>query len=305
MIISIIATGKEAQAIVFIPPVIYIATLSLGAFIINISIFIAIWLATQGIINRLYFGKALHQIIRIFLGIFGKAVVLFAASVISILFFNPLNPKEVIISSILAGILCLIFIFLGNFKEYRLVQKKEKLATIGSMLLFFILTAIIIFISASLALKTKILSTGENGLGAYKENLSAPNGFTLPLQKSTEYISKDEAEKGIAPDYKNDAIEDNKSDRSMAQLLWFYPSDFKVCEVYFDTNLILAVHPKNNCYYYDSGKLQKLPCPISVSLDDVPLNLAKADGQYNIYGQGSCVEKYRASITQEGFNMNK
>ncbi len=301
LIIGVSMSGNDAEAIVFIPPVIYIATLSLGALIVNISIFIAIWLAAQGVLNRLYFGKAMHEIVRVFFNVLGRVAILFIASVASVLFYNPLNTREVVISSILAGVLCLALVFLGNFREYRLVSKKEKLAAIGSMSIFFVLATVIIFISASSALKTKILRTGENGLSVYKEDKSALDGFALPLQKSAESVPKNEAEKGIAPQ----TPEDRKTDQSLKQLLWFYPSDFGSCEIYFGADLIKSVRPEDNCYYQDKGEAQRLPCPVSVLAGDIPASSVRPGVQDKIYGQGSCAEEYWVRITQEGFNMSE
>lgn len=63
LLVAALFLTLSVRSIIFIPPVIYIVTFSLGAFITNIFIFLAFWMAVNGLINRPYLGKPVHELI--------------------------------------------------------------------------------------------------------------------------------------------------------------------------------------------------------------------------------------------------
>ncbi len=148
---------KEAEAIVLAPPIIYTAIFSLGAFIMNMCFFIALWLAIAGAINRLYFGKHVYEIARVYFNITGKVVIFIVSAAIAAVILNPLNTKEIISTSLLAGILGLAILFISNFREYRLFSEKQKMSFIKSIVALGLSIIIVTFFSASFTLKNKTL----------------------------------------------------------------------------------------------------------------------------------------------------
>ncbi|MBU1975256.1 MAG: hypothetical protein KKG59_02515, partial [Nanoarchaeota archaeon] len=181
-ILLFVVIGNYVTALVFIPPIIYFASVSLIGFITNMFLFLAVWLAIKGFINRSYFGKPVHEIVSIVLGWIGKIVIIILSAIVPLLVLKPIIPLEIAISSLIAGVICLIVLFLNDFRRIRLIQKKEKLAMVRSVTLLSLVVIIITFASASFALETKALHIDKES-GAVVQT-DAPSVSEKLLQKS-------------------------------------------------------------------------------------------------------------------------
>lgn len=307
IVFAVLILASGVKAIVFIPPIIYIATLSIGSFILNLCAFLAVWLAARGVLDRGYFGKAMHEIVGLILGLLGKSALLVLSAMVPILVLNPLNRQDIAFSSLVAGALSFALLSLNVFRRYRLAQKNEKISLIGSTVFFSVLVILVTFASASLALETKTLRNRDNETGV--SNDSGKKGFKMASPPSGIADSSPSLGKKKAADFRestpdgyyqsnNEGLE---SSQSIRQEIWFYPASFDACEIYFNDRRILAVYPSRNCYFYDAnGQPAKIPCPIQVSASQVPLN---ASG--NLYGNGSCTENYSIFVSKDGFNVNR
>jgi hypothetical protein len=297
-------TALKASAIVFVPPVIYIATLSLGAFVVNVFAFFAVWFAAKGLIDRLYFGKPMHELIRLFFSLLGKFAILFIAAAVSVATLDPLNKKEVLAASVLAGVLGLVLIFLSSFREYRLEPKNKKVYFAGSMMFFSLVVFGVTYASALRALEIKILRIGgDNGPVEYQKKDALPGDISLPRQKAPSALPGVESDQGIAPSLQEQkAAERLGMVRKETQVLWFNPVDLTPCEIYFGGILVLSTVSHDNCYYNNDITTHRIICPVSIFREDVSVNLIKTIGDVvNIHGEGSCEERYNVIITEGGF----
>lgn len=295
---------NKAYSIAIIPPIIYIATLSIGSFIVNLCIFAALWMATKGIIDRAYLGKKVHEIVRLLFRLIGGSIALLLSATISIIIFNPLNTEEIIFSSATAAFISLTLFWLSNFREYRLVQKQEKISILKSVAAFSALVFLATFISASTSLETKILRTNDAGIRQSPE--SPLLEFSKPNEKRTpESFMRDQA--GIQPsENKKEISMPEPHDVATKKTLLFYPQNANRCEIYSDDTLISALKPSQNCYYYkNNNEMEKIYCPVILDISDVTKNLIDQSTTVNIDSRGSCEEKYSATLTKEGFKINE
>ena len=83
-----------ACGIVFVPPAIYVVTLSIGAFLTNAFLFLAAWLAVSGLLDRRFFGKKPHELVRAALSFAGRAFVFISCALLSVLIISPVTPSE-------------------------------------------------------------------------------------------------------------------------------------------------------------------------------------------------------------------
>lgn len=194
----LLIAASEAKAIVFIPPVIYIASLSIGAFIINVFAFFAVWFAARGLIDRMYFGKPMHEIVRALFGLIGKFALVIIVAVASIKIVDPLNKKGIISAAIFATAFGSILFVLANFREYRLEFKRNQFAIMRSILVFAAAIFLITYSSSVWALKIKAINMRKSGFIEYRRT-----NLTLPDTETTEQNSTlDEArniESGAMP----------------------------------------------------------------------------------------------------------
>lgn len=300
--------AREASGIVFVPPVIYIATLSLGVFVMNVFAFFAVWLAVKGLIDRVYFGKPMHELVYLLFSLLGKFVIFIITSSVSMLALDPLNKKEVLIASVLAGILSLIFIFLSDFREYRLISKEKKFIHMGQMIFFSLVVFIVTYVSALRALEVKVLRTNDDGsVIEYRKEESFQDNLSLPKQKSLQAVPQAENDQGMASYYPEQKIaEDSGLVQKKTKALWFYPIKFEPCEIYFGEKLVFTAIPRDNCFYNNNVNSHRIICPVSIFVEDIPANLIRGIGDFvSMRGEGSCTEKYSIIITEDGFNINE
>lgn len=279
--LAVFALFRQAEAIIFIPPVIYIVTVSFSSFIANISISIVFWLVVKGIADRSYFGRPLHEIINFIFNFLGKIFILVFSTLSPIFILDPINAKEIFFSSLISGVLSLAILFLAGFREYRLIQKNEKISFLKSIAIFSAITVLLTFFSAFFALEEKALNM-TNGIEYKEEPLL---GFP---QKAGEEVSYKEDYSGVK------------------ESLWFYSLDISLCQVYFENDLILTAIPSRNCYYYnENNQKERIPCPVLLKISDIPEYLIETRKEGDIYGKGSCVGNYSVILSENGFNVGK
>ncbi len=305
LFLALVIPVFKASSIVFVPPVIYIATLSLGSFLTKIFIFIAFYLTSNGLANSLYLGKPLYEITKSFFSFAWRSLVIILSAAASVKIFGPLNAQEALTASLAAGVISLIVFFLASFREYHFSDLNRKTFIFVSNLFFSLFIVLVAFISVLLSLETRALDTGRGAEGWYEETqvpVAAPS-----LDESEK--AKDFFQENSAGVYENDYYESEKPEvekEIVREYLWFYPQNYSLCQIYFDDIPLFSEKPALNCYYYRSdGRAERIFCPIPVSISDIPQNLKKADKFGNIFGQGSCKENYSISLRQEGFNIKK
>ena len=307
----------QAQAIVFVPPIVYFTTISIVSFITNIFLALAVWLAVKGLANRLYFGQPLHTIVSNMLGWLGSSFVIVVSSLVPISVMHPIFVKDLALSSILAGLLCFLLLFVGSYRKIKAEQEYRKKSWIR-IILTSIVVIILSFVSASFAVKTSTLHNDSAGNTKFTENsdikiasgaLSKAGAPSMVADSqsspSPSMVSKIKKEIGqemqpSAP-MVSDMPPENPKAASIKKIdaLWFYPSDASTCRIYFDQKLVLSEKPEMNCYYIDdSNKKVKMYCPIQLKLD-----IASKEGKPfgTIQANGSCSDSFKVRIDESGF----
>jgi hypothetical protein len=261
--VLLLLTVSCAGAIVFVPPAIYVVTLSVGAFLTNAMLFVAAWLAFSGLLDRRFFGKKPHELVRCALSFMGRAFVFLSCALLSVLIVSPVTPVENMQAAAVSGAAAFCLLFLGSFRVLLVAEGKGK--KIYSLTLCALLAAGGTYLSIALAQETKVIHTN----GAYEKKDMALS----------------------APSIADMANEIGSADLSIPKIYvpsgyLFYPQGPGACSIFYRNESIKTITPTYNCYYYENGRSQRVYCPVDISLEDLP------DGKGILAGRGSCMEVY-------------
>jgi hypothetical protein len=247
-------------AIVFVPPAIYVVSLSLGAFVTNAFLFVAAWMAVSGLLDRRFFGKRPHELIRSILSAAGKAFLFLSCAALPVLALSPVTPEETIYTGAVAGSLFIAVSFLASFRDMRLSDALKRNKAIAYIALSALFTAGATYASVVLAQETDIIHTKET---YEKEDnaVSAPGSMLNADMKV--------AEKPV-----------------VAAGYWFLPRDSSECMIFLDGKELKSFRPENNCYHTSGGRAERIYCPVYVGQKDLPA------GAGLLEGIGSCTERY-------------
>jgi 4-amino-4-deoxy-L-arabinose transferase-like glycosyltransferase len=269
----------SAYALVFIPPMIYFASVSIIGFLTNLVLFLAVWLAIKGYLNRSYFGKPLHEVVSLILGGLGTVAIVIFSSLLPLLIIHPILTREILLTSFIAGVLCFILLFLSKYRNFRLEDHAQRVHQVRSVAILAIAVIIVTFVSAYFALETTVLHTnGQQGTEFQQAQQSASMGLNK-----------------IASEARAPMSDRLSATPNHVRTLWFYPQSSEECIIAFEGKQILSVHPRKECYYISSdNSRQKIECPISLAS-----NLLSGSGE--ITSSGSCANQYKVLVDSQGF----
>ncbi|MFZ2970167.1 MAG: hypothetical protein WA063_03405 [Minisyncoccia bacterium] len=294
--------SREANAIVFIPPVIYISTLSAWSFVTNVFLLAAFYMSVNGVVNNLYFGKPMHEVIRLLFSFIGKLIILILAAFIAIKLFDPIDIYGIYISSVFTALICFILNSLSNFRFYRLGGEENRKAIIRSLLLYTIIVFIVTFFSVSFAITTEVIDMA----GELKK--TSVNALAVPESND----AKNEINK---KEYGNKGLYDSSgsSNSSVPQQygasyemprtsIWFFPQNKEFCEIYYNGLKLREIKSPQSCFYYrENGKPARIFCPIELKASDLPPEGNAIGEEATINGIGSCDENYVVVLDNDGF----
>jgi len=285
---------KMAEAVIIVPPVIYIATFSLGTFILNAFMMASVFMAGKGLIDRFYFGKHMHELVGIAFSYVGSMVVIMGASFASIAIFDPIDSRTLFYASIFSTFLSFLVMALGNFRKYLLADPYGRNEAIMRLITFSILVFIITFISAYFSINTSVLrkrvASGPSYADENSENV--PLDLSVGLNFTREERSMDLSEK-----------EKPLSSASFAQeTIWFNPYKVGQCEIYVSGKYVKSQEPAGKCFYYDRNmNAKRVICPIALDIADLKKIALPMNREMQLEGRGSCLDNYRAYVTDKGF----
>jgi len=252
-----------ACGIVFVPPAIYVVTLSIGGFLTNAFLFLAAWLAVSGLLDRRFFGKKPHELVRAALSFAGRAFVFLSCALLSVLLCSPVTPAENMQAAAVSGAAAFGLFFLGGFRVLLVTENRSK--KIYALALCALLTAGGTYVSIVLAQETKVIHT--KGANEKKDaTLSSPS----MADKAKEMGSADLSMQKI----------------SVQSGYLFYPQGPGTCSIFYRNELIKTATPEYNCYYYENGISERMYCPVDISLEGLQEGLGALEGR------GSCTEVY-------------
>jgi hypothetical protein len=266
------------NAIAVIVPV-YVATLSIIAFVSNILITIAVYAAAKGFFNRKSFGHNFSEKLSILLDIFGKAALLIITTTISILWLSPVTTEESLATGLVAASISLIVIFLNSYRKMSILPKERaKIARgiAGFCIFVFLSCSVIAYFSVELTGATKGLEKAPQTINSPFEDIVQgiiQGGSSAPAQSE---IQKPTAPSQSASNKVDENIE------SFNVILW--PASAEPCIV---SNLLttISINPKEGCYKIVNNIRYKTFCPILVSSEDL-----RYSSDINV--SGSCNDSY-------------
>ena len=301
LLFGILIAGN-ANAIAFIPPVIYVASMSIMGFIANMFLILAVWLAVKGVINRSYWGKPIHEIVSLFLGWLGTAFAVALSSLFPVLILRPILTREIIVSCIIAGCLCFMILFLNEYRHFHQITKDQKMKSFRHLISIALLVVIISYFCVSLSIKTYAHHINSGKGSEYQ--IEAESNAGSPLMES---IASRQS-KSFSDSASNIAETESSSSTDIFKTIWFYPRNSDICIIYFNDDLIGSYAPQMSCYYKTSdNKEERTQCPVALNFDTFieKLSTTKLSSSQEgvITASGSCNEKYLVTIKDAGFKV--
>ncbi|MFA6065504.1 MAG: hypothetical protein WCW44_00885 [archaeon] len=262
------------SAIAVIPPAIYVATLSLTAFLANIFITIAIFIAAKSFSNKNTLSKGLTQKIGFGLELIGKTALLIICTTFAIALINPILINEAILTGGIAAGMCAIILFLYNYKKLSIKNSESRKRILKTILVF----SIFVFISSSIggyySIETKILLV--NGQEANQTQSMQNNS---PLADIVSGFVSNQSQVASAPEQ---GLQKETAPR--AQILIFNPINSDECNI-SSSEKTISIKPKTNCFSSVNEIQQRVICPII-------LNESEFLSGSKITSSGSCSETY-------------
>ena len=292
--ISIIAVyfAKIAEAIVIVPPIIYVASFSVGTFVLNTFMMTAVYMAGRGLVDRFYHGKQLHEIVGIAFSYLGYIFVIIATAFISIAIFDPIDARSLFYASVFSTFLSFLVMALNNFRKYTLTDPHKRDEVVLPILVFSVIVFIITFVSAYFSISTSIIK---------KQDVPIKTMVSEDVQNtpSADFGINFEASKKTAGEYKKQdtsaALSETRED------IWFYPFMNGICEIYAGGRLIKAEMPSGKCFYYDnSNNTKRMICPIYLTFEELSRSQINKNVLIQIEGKGSCLDGYKVYISESG-----
>ena len=136
MLLALVFLLTFCSAIAVIGPAVYVATLSLTAFMANTLITIAIFVAAKSFSDKNTLTKGISSKISFILELIGKIALLIISTSIAILIVNPILLSEAIYAGFIAAIICSIILFLYNYKKISIKEKEMNKKILKTTTLF-------------------------------------------------------------------------------------------------------------------------------------------------------------------------
>ncbi len=281
---------SSVNAIVIIPPVVYIATISILALVLNAFVGLFFWIAIQGVATKKLFGKPLHEILNFLLPSAGKLLFALILTVIFSLMLSPIEINEIILTSIIISVIFAVVLSLSKFREIRNTEHKSKI--IAGIALFSVAVLAVSLLSIMFSIEIVSVS-GEYGeevpLGDLLDYL--PIAPSMISDKSMEMpASAGDVAEGIAPE---DTVEKKKIIRS----IWLVPDSGADCTLTIGERE-LSFTPEKNCVKGIESEIKRSYCPIEVT----PAQIYET-GQIKLKAGGSCSGEILVFINNYGFEV--
>ncbi len=273
-LLSLLLLLTFCSAIAVIAPVVYVATLSITAFLANTIITIAIFIAAKSFSSKNELGKGLTQKVSFFLEIIGKTSLLIVSTTLAILIVNPILISEAIFTGIVAAVICAIILFFYNYKKFSIKNTEIKKKIIKTTAIF----CIFVFISSTLvgyySIETKVILL--DGQGVNQQKVTQTNA---PLADIANGFIANQSQSASAP------IQGmQKESENAPQLLVFTPINLNECIISSNEKTI-SIKPQNNCFSEVNGFQERVICPIV-------LNESEFTSGSKLNSSGSCSETY-------------
>lgn len=281
-ILFFLSLAASAQAIVIVPPVIYIATLSILSLIFNLLIGFFFWLAVQTVIFKGPGAAKGIQLVEGSISILGKIVPIF----LLIFFMEPLFDVSslfgILFFALIITLILTFFLLLSHFRDIRNTLQKVPLlqSLLFSILFIFLITTAAVFFSVS--------------FNAVYSNPSTPsaNDAAGIAASSPSTIASDSTGYGKATDSTDAA----RSSMIVSEF-WLTPTSSAPCVLSY-SDQVLSFTPVKSCYQKTAQGFIRSFCPIKVSASQI-----QADSLTQLEESGSCSGSFLAQSKNGGLEL--
>lgn len=277
--LALIFAAGFASAIVIVPPVVYVATISILSIIFNMIVGFFCWLAIQGIASKTVFGKKIDSVLETAIPVFGKILFALLLTVIFSFFFAPSGIQEILFASAAITLVFFLALLLSNYRQIRNSPEKGRQfpsIAVSSILVFAIVSASI-FLSVTFAPMNQGRGPllGDSAFGVSRSQ-SAPASEDI-LGKSSASIP----EAG-----------------SLTKELWLIPSGPEAC-ILSANGRQFSFTPSMNCFSKTQEGFEKTFCPIKIT----PGLFENSAAILELSASGSCSGKISARISNGQFEV--
>lgn len=280
LLIVFLVVLNSVNAIVIVPPAVYVATLSILSVLFNMFVGLFAWIAVQGIATKKFFGKPFHSIAGFVVSSMGKlffAVLLVAG--FSVL-FNPIELMEALFVSVVAGGVFFFCLFLSRFRQLR--DSRKKLRITGRIALFSVIVLVIGFVSITFSIQLVHVSSGKKA-----PVTEAPLSFP---EKPTELPYQDKIRKEATPGKIPEG-------GITVEELWLVPVNGKKCILSANGSELFFTLEKNCIEKSESG-LNRVFCPIKIE----PRQFSQK-GVIELKATGSCSGEMIVRVKENQFEV--
>ena len=134
----ILSFALSTDAIIVVPPVIYIASISVLSVVIKLSILFFAWLAVQGFASRRLLGKEISVIMASIIPQILNAMLIFTLILLASLIFSPKTYEDASIASFFVAFFASISRVFWLLRSFANSNEKNKMI-FGFIILFFII----------------------------------------------------------------------------------------------------------------------------------------------------------------------
>ncbi|MDO8647042.1 MAG: hypothetical protein Q7R70_01325 [Candidatus Diapherotrites archaeon] len=276
--LALIFAAGFASAIVIIPPVVYVATISILSIIFNMIAGFFCWLAIQGIASKTVFGKKLDSVLETAIPVFGKILFALLLTVVFSFFFSPSGIQEILLASAAITLVFFLALLLSNYRQIRNSPEKGRKQfpsiAVSSILVFAIVSASIFFsVTFAPISQAQRPLLDDSAFGVSKSQSAPAESISRPSTDSEKNYLTNE--------------------------LWLVPSSIEACKLSVNGIEQFSFTPSKNCFERTASGFEKTFCPIKIT----PALFESLGETMELSASGSCSGKLSAKISNNQFEV--
>jgi len=271
--ITFLALCGFAGAIVIVPPVVYIASLSVLSVMLNLFAGVFFWIALQGIATKSFFGKPFSVIMAFLLPTAGKLLFAMLLAIVFSIIFSPVSLVEALLSALAVAIIFFFSVLLSRYRQIRNTMEKSR--PVSKILTF----SLVVF---ALCLASIMLSIGLQPVAAGARGRATGFYDIFPVAQS---VSNGAAGEAKTPLPANEV-----------GALWLVPTSAEECTLQAGSELLFFT-PKKSCLK-SATSVESTFCPIEI----LPSQIMQK-GSLTLKAGGSCSGAIVVVVKENSFGV--
>lgn len=273
VLLFLVLFAASVQAIAIILPTVYIATLSLAAFVAQLVVGIVAWFAVQMFARKELAGKKFSPWLALFFETIGKLAVAFIAVFAALWLVNPIEIVGISLAAALSALASFFLLFLSGFRRFFLASDAQKRELFRSAAVFslwvFAISGLALFLSMEIkevVLPDQPVLSDQPGLpsrsdqDSAQQSASKPSGAGAPAMPSSDETTNESK---------------SQQYQKTSNVYIFFPISSKKCIIEGpNTKAVLETH--FNCFVAEKGSLvpTRIYCPIKWESEKVPTSVS-------------------------------